>query len=393
MSVLLLLLCCAGLVTPLSASTRRRRGRGEGFYMCESANTAGSGNIWLDSRAIGFLWDDDPESNEQKILGFLEARASMGLFNVTSLFVETRPVSYPWDRRPQFGFVGGGLKCTLPTNRDLRTLGPGLLLRYRHTLTQNIPSIAGYRQEGSATGFSAEGFMCEGGQVELKALFDVDLLARVSFLPIKVMTNIGVRLPVDKELRTFSRYLLQAGVAYVGLTFDAYVEYAFEGFVNEGVQPKVFEKELGLRHRTWEVAFSENPMYVTVGGRARYPGGLTLHACVPLLLSRNRGSDINDKDPKDLPADEKRRGVTSPFDPWYARWKVIVGVAVPVRFKQTAAEMRRNFLLMKNRSGQTKIDLEEKLREDEHDGTDGEEERQRRLEEIRRKRERIQEGR
>jgi hypothetical protein len=132
--------------------------------------------------------------------------------------------------------------------------------------------------------------------------------------------------------------------------------------------------------------------------------------CIPLLLSKNQGSDMTyggdyQRLWEDFP-DEKMRGVKDPFDPWFARWKIVGEISLPLRFRQTGSEMRRAFLLMKNRGGGTKIDIDERLdalkegRGDEGNTTEEEAEekesqeekdRHRRLERIRKRKEKIRE--
>lgn len=55
-------------------------------------------------------------------------------------------------------------------------------------------------------------------------------------------------------------------------------------------------------------------------------------------------------------------GITDPFDPWFAKWKVVGQISFPIRYRQTGAEMRRSFLLMKNRRRGKKIDIDERLK-------------------------------
>jgi hypothetical protein len=100
----------------------------------------------------------------------------------------------------------------------------------------------------------------------------------------------------------------------------------------------------------------------------------------------------NARNPGDQFYDEHTRGLTDPFDPWFAKWKIIGEISIPVFYKQTGAEMMRNFLLLKNRKEKQKIDIDERLRrfEEQNDSLRTDDaDRKRRLEEIRKRREQI----
>ncbi|MBD3393745.1 MAG: hypothetical protein GF418_16555 [Chitinivibrionales bacterium] len=398
LSVLCLLLC----VAQAHAQTTLRRGRGEGFYNCESANTVGSGNVWGTARATGYIWDakQDTVTGESQPVpqGFLHARFDVGLFDFASVSVESRALAMLYGKHPQVGDVKGAAKLTWPNNKDLRFAGPGLELAYVHSFVKDFISLGGYRSGG--TGFASCGPLTEGGKLQMRALCDLDLLPLATFLPLKAMFNLGFRMPLRQELREFSQYLVYAGVAYVGFNFDVFVEYSFEGFFNRGVEPKLFAHESDWNwssEKRWEVAFSENPMYISLGGRYRYPSGIVLYACVPLLISVNQGSTMELKG-NNLPRSEQDRGITDGFDPWYAKWKLVLQLSFPFRYRQTGAEMRRNFLLLKNRKGRKKIDIDQRLKILEQSkpeaGAQPEEEKEisekDRLEAIRKRREEIQ---
>jgi hypothetical protein len=394
---------------PLTAEEAMLRNRGEGFYYSQSANTTGSGNLWAGAHAMGFIWDDPTKGKSLMPKLFLDVNGEWGVLNYLSLLADSRIVSYPWNRRPQFGTLGGGLKATLPNNKDLRFLGLGAQVRCYYSFLENFPSLAGYRTGG--TGFSPEGFICYGGVFEWKALYDQDYIALYSWLPVKLMVNGGMRIPFDPAYVHYSQYLAAAGVGYVGLMVDAFAEFSIEGFMNRSTKPKFFPMswftdDKGLpATKYWEVAFTENPMFLTLGGRLRYSDGLILSLYVPLLLSVNQGSDITyggdqTRLKTDFP-DEYARGVRDPFDPWYARWKVVAEASVAVMYRQTGAEMRRSFLLMKSRKRGPTIDIDQKIKalELQGQGADStaapapeEKSDQQRLEEIKKRREELKKG-
>jgi len=394
---------------PLKAQEAMLRNRGEGFYYSQSANTTGSGNLWAGARAMGFIWDDPAKGKSLMPKLFLDVNGEWGVLNYLSLLADSRIVSYPWNRRPQFGTLGGGLKATLPNNKDLRFLGLGAQVRCYYSFLQSFPSLAGYRIGG--TGFSPEGFIYHGGVFEWKLLYDQDYIALYSWLPVKLMVNGGMRIPFDPAYVHYSQYLLSVGAGYVGSMVDAFAEFSFEGFMNRTTRPKFFPMtwftdDKGVpATKYWEVAFTENPMFLTLGGRLRYSDGLILSLYVPLLLSVNQGSDITYggdwyRLQHDFP-DEWARGVRDPFDPWYARWKVVAEASVAVMYRQTGAEMRRSFLLMKGRKRGPTIDIDRKIKalELQGQGADStaapapeEKSDQQRLEEIQKRREELKKG-
>jgi hypothetical protein len=154
-----------------------------------------------------------------------------------------------------------------------------------------------------------------------------------------------------------------------------------------------------------EVYFWENPMYITLGGRIRYENGMTLSGFVPLLVSANVGSSMTTADelavtnsqikPGDPFYGEHLRGITDPFDPWFAKWKIVAELSFPILYRQTGAEMMRNFLLLKNRKEGEKIDIDERLKkfEVQKDSLGGEDsDKKKRLEEIRKRREQVDKG-
>jgi hypothetical protein len=209
--------------------------------------------------------------------------------------------------------------------------------------------------------------------------------------------NTGMRIPFKKAQYVVAQYLFSTGVLYTDLGFDFFAEYSLEAF-NNVFKPKAI---INLGHPKTEIRFSENPMYFTLGGRVRYENGVTLFACVPFLLSANAGSAMTSADrillnqarsPGDKFYDEHSRGISDPFDPWFAKWKIIGAVSFPLFYKQTGSEMMRNFLLLKNRKEKQKIDIDERLRRFEA-GADSlktnEADRKRRLEEIQKRRDQM----
>jgi hypothetical protein len=148
-----------------------------------------------------------------------------------------------------------------------------------------------------------------------------------------------------------------------------------------------------------EVAFQENPMFITIGGRIRYDNGVTLCAYVPILVSQNVGSSMTradnslwNQDPNAF-TDERARGINTAFDPWFAKWKIVGELSFPFLYRQTGSEMMRNFMLLKNKGGTKKIDIDEQLKSKgaASDTTAaGEQDNKKRLEDIKKRREEIQ---
>jgi hypothetical protein len=258
-----------------------------------------------------------------------------------------------------------------------------------------FPSVAGYRV--GTTGFAPEGFIVDGSNLQCKVVYDMDFLKRFSWLPVKFAVNTGMRIPLKKAQFVHPQFLFSTALLYTDIGFDFFAEYSLEAF-NNLLKPKAIAN---LGHPKAEIHFWENPMYCTLGGRIRYAGGVTLFACVPFLLSANVGSAMTSTDkrllnqargPGDLFYDEHSRGVSDPFDPWFAKWKIVGEVSIPVFYKQTGSEMMRNFLLLKNRNEKQKIDIDERLRRFEA-GADSakadQDDRKKRLEEIQKRRDQM----
>ena len=80
--------------------------------------------------------------------------------------------------------------------------------------------------------------------------------------------------------------------------------------------------------------------------------------------------------------------------------ELIVEISYPIRFRQTGAEMRRGFLLLKNRRGKKKIDIDKRLnlemdtseQEKAEEKVEEKADRKRRLDAIEKRREEIEES-
>jgi hypothetical protein len=400
-SVTALVIC---LLLSAAMAQGPKRDRDEGLAQVISSNTTGAGNTWITLRGIGFMWASKPDISMPTMPNiFGEVNSEIGLTGYASLLVASRIMSYTWNKWPQFGNVVLGTKLTLPDNRDLRFRGYGLELKYIYNTTPNFASLGGYRVGG--TGFIAEGYTVEGSNIQFKFVHDMDFISRISWLPLKVGINAGMRIPFAKEISSdrkyvFTQYLFDAGVMWTALGYDIFAEYSLEAF-NNLFRPIRFT---GLNSpdeppRIMEVYFQENPMFLTLGGRIRYDNGVELCAYIPILLSKNVGSSMTKADLGIWStggfADEKARGITERFDPWFAKWKIVGELSFPFLYRQTGSEMMRNFLLLKNKGGTKKIDIDEQLKSGGAAPPDttaaaGEQDKKKRLEDIKKRREEIQ---
>ena len=380
-----------------------KRDRGDGMAQLISSNTTGAGNVWITLRGIGFMWasKDTTMATLPDIFG--EVNSEIGLTSYASLLAESRIMSYTWNKWPQFGNVAIGTKLTLPDNRDLRFRGYGLELKYIYNTTPNFASLGGYRVGG--TGFNAEGYTVQGSNIQFKLVHDMDFISRISWLPLKVGVNAGMKIPFAKEdspdrKYILTQYLFDAGVMWTGLGFDIFAEYSLEAFNNFFGPIRIIGlNSLDQPPRIMEVYFLENPMFVTLGGRIRYDNGVELCAYAPILLSKNVGSSMTKADLAIWShggfADEKARGINERFDPWFAKWKIVGELSFPFLYRQTGSEMMRNFLLLKNKGGTKKIDIDEQLKTGGAAPSDttaaaGEQDKKKRLEDIKKRREEIQ---
>ncbi|NLD99723.1 MAG: hypothetical protein GX640_07600 [Fibrobacter sp.] len=356
------------LLLDLSAGTNMKRDRGVSFYNCLNSNTSSHGNIWITASVTGHVWDNSSKSmdsnvtvNKEKWLsnvrGFPELETHLGLFNIGTFFIESRVVSYGF--KP--GWISTGLKLTIPNNQELRLHGAGLLLKYTYQFSESNPSLGGY------SGFMPEGFVVKGHNMEIKMLYEFDLISRMSSFPLRVLFNGGVRVPFAKERLNRTQIVANTGFVYSGYRYDFYVLYSLESFWNF-FNPAIID---GAGKKI-AVYFSENPMYLTLGGDVRYENGMTLSLSIPLLLSVNQQSKMSVEDLIELHrktnpalfADEKKRGIVDPFDPWFVKWKIVGSVTFPLRFRTSSAEMMRNYLMLKNRKDVQKIDIDQKILND-----------------------------
>ena len=400
LSVSAIVVPCITLLTiqPAHSRQNQRRNRGETFYQCQNSNTPGKGNIWVSLRAVGHIWDDAPISMDtmtsssidnsprrwiSNVRAFPEVTIQAGILDFISINAESRVLSYGFTP----GYFGGGIKATWPNNQELRLHGVGLSLQYRYQMRESAPSLGGY------IGFMPEGFVVKGSTIETKVHYELDLLPRLTILPLRVLASTGFRVPFRR--RNLSQLLTEAAIVYSGHGFDFFAQYSLEAF-NNLIHP-ITVTQPGKRFLVW---FSENPMYATLGGNVRYDNGITLSLAVPILLSVNEGSRMRSEDLTELHGNknngiftyEKERNIVDPFDPWFVKWKVAATLTFPIRYKMTGTEMMRNYLLLKNRKEEKKIDIDNRiqLKEEtprEEKQTQDEEDANRRLEEIRKKRE------
>jgi hypothetical protein len=99
-------------------------------------------------------------------------------------------------------------------------------------------------------------------------------------------------------------------------------------------------------------------------------------------------------DRADLFPYEVSHGIKDPFDPWYVKWKIVVALSFPLRYKLTSAEMMRNFLLLKDMKQQNRLDIDNRLRNFEQspspEPADTVGDAEKRLQEIQKRKEEIQ---
>ncbi|MDG5813611.1 hypothetical protein QA601_00835 [Chitinispirillales bacterium ANBcel5] len=345
------------------------RDRGESYLGCRTSNTTSFGDIWLSFGGVGHVWDKHPSlldsvSKDQlkwysNARFFPEFRVHAGLFSFGMITIESRPVS--WSLEP--GWVSGELKLTMPQNDHLRFVGIGYSLRYAHHFWDGPPTIGGYR------GFTPEGYITEGGRIENRLLLELDFLAHKGRLPIRFITNLGLRVPTDRELWSSSQLLLDVGVVYNAHAYDLFFQYSLEAFRNF-LEPKVFTMNDSQKHsKRWLVYFTENMSYLSLGGNVRFPKGSMFSISIPMLLSVNQQSSISihhqellDRKSGAFP-DEEKRGIRDPFDPWFVKWKIVTTVTVPIRFKSSNSELIRSHLLYQNRNKPNRINFDEFIRE------------------------------
>jgi hypothetical protein len=386
------LLLCAGFTAAVFSQFEMKRERGESFYRCISSNTMGSGNIWLSVTSVGHVWDDVPLKQNRSegfwvsnIRAFPEAKVSGGLFDFAMLSVESRLVA---NGSVIPGWVSSDLKLTWPNNKNLRLFGFGLDAKYLYNNINSKPSLGGY------IGFIPEGYVAKGGVFEGRLLFDVDMISKITILPLRFILNLGFRQPLEAIYAKNYQFLGDAGIVFSGYDYDFFAAYSVEAF-NNFLRPRPFTQHTPSGDKKFLVWFSENPMYLILGGNVRYPNGITLSVTLPLLTSVNVESKMSrtdltylNRNRSDLFPYEVAHGIKDPFDPWFVKWKVVGTVTFPLRFTMTGAETMRNFLLLKNTRQENRIDIDDRLRNFERRTTaEPEDDTDKRLEEIKKRKE------
>jgi hypothetical protein len=301
----------------------------------------------MDSNSSGSKWISN-------VRAFPEIRMHAGLFDIASVSLESRILGNFWHP----GWVSFDCKLTPPNNRELRFHGYALDIKYKYQFIENGPSLGGYQ------GFMPEGFVSKGHTIETRLIYELDLLPRISKLPLRLIINNGFRIPLREDRRDFYQFLTDASIVYSGYGFDFFASYSLEAF-NNLTRPAILQTD---EHKKIAVFFPENPMYLIFGGNLRYDNGLVLSISVPILLSTNRESKMTTEDlshlnqlRRDLFPQEVKYGINDPFDPWFVKWKIAGSITFPIRYIMTSSELMRNFLLLKNRKQNTKIDIDNKL--------------------------------
>lgn len=386
--VILTLIAGSGLLYPVVGQMEMKRERGESFYRCISSNTIGSGNVWISLTSVGHVWDDVPIKSTtsqgfwvSNIRAFPEARLCGGFYDFAMLSIESRIVANGFVIP---GWISSDLKLTWPNNKNLRLFGFGFNAKYIHHFVNSKPSLGGY------VGFVPEGYVAKGGNVEGRFLFDVDLISKITVLPLRFLVNMGFRQPLEKTYADHYQFLGDAVMVYNGYDYDFFAGYSIEAFNNFFGPHEVKQGE-----KKFLVWFSENPMYLILGGTIRYRSGVVLSVAAPLLTSVNVESKMSRTDlsylnqkRSDLFPYEVAHGIKDPFDPWFVKWKIIAAVSFPLHYKMTSAEMMRNFLLLKNTKQQNRLDIDNRLRNFEQSTTaEPEDDTDKRLEEIKKRKE------
>jgi len=374
----------------LVAQENYKLGSGEGLAFTDNAETHGMGNLWVFAYARGFYWDNPQGSSGGYPLKiFPSGGVELGLKDYLDVGFSSEVLSYGF-KIP--GNLRLKIKATLPDNKRLRLLNGALSIQYTRNLVKEYASF-GYRN--SVVGFYSEGLMMTGNVYEFRLLGDVELIQWKSFLPLKFYLNVGYRFTTGDQPygsmavaggrrdsvrgpspSNFDQVLLMTGLEYRGLTTDFFVEYTLEalnGFKSQQTIVFPFESKTV---KVFPYSFSENPSYITPGLRIKYSNGVTLMAAVPILLSREIGFELGS-----LTTHEKEKyqndalPLTDGFSPFYANWKVMGKISIPIHFRVTNAEITRKFLLMKNRGSRQAIDIDEAIQKKENGKVRSEEEK------------------
>jgi hypothetical protein len=302
----------------------------------------------------------------------------------------------------QPGYAYLKVKATLPSTEALRLFGFSQSFEMRKQLFEFFPSN-GFRVESE--GFGPEGFLFGNDafvtSYRFITAFDLETIKLSSYLPFKFYGNVGweggpagyiekanaqeaLRQGVSAPDQSFAKIPLSIGLEMKTFSTDYFVEFQAEpfqshvlGLLSGGSDfPWTRFRVVG---KNFDVHWRETPAYVHTGARLKYVNGFELMGGFSWLVSDDQGPSLG---PCRATSNPCHDDATDGYSPFFPQWKVFSELQYPLRFRQTAGELYRGFLLRRFGDRRKRVNLEETL--DAPEWVDSESElRRKRLEERR----------
>lgn len=357
------------------AQAQAKRARHSGLHASEASATSGEGNLNLRLSGRTFLWDNQAAQRIPPLLPTGEL--TYGWFDFLDVAGGVNAVSYVL----QPGYAYAKVKATLPAKEALRMFGISQSLEFRRQLLDFFPSN-GFREKSE--GFGPEGFLFGNGapitSYRFTAAFDLEAIQISSALPFKLYANLGWegapsgyidaanaeearRNGVRAPDQSFAKIPMSAGLELKTFATDYFAEIQAEPF-----QSQVTALLTGGAGRSWtryrvvgktfDLHWQEAPAYAHAGARLKYANGLELMGGFSWLLSADRGPELG---PCRAASNPCRDGATDGYSPFFPQWKVFFEAQYPLRFRQTAGELYRGFLLRRFGDRRKRVDLEKTL--------------------------------
>ncbi len=393
-SSLFLVLSFATCLVSLSYSIEKRD-RYSGLFHTSSSSVMGRNNLFLNIYGRTFLWDNNAASNVPTIIPNLEL--GYGLWDIFQLSGGMQIMT----TRPSLAFLK--IKMTTPNNKNIRMLGFSQSFEVYKNLSKEFKSN-GFRFENQ--GFTPDHFKHGGTGIvsyyKFVSALDFELIRLTTLLPLKFYLNLGYELPVEQWMDTrkkeaeenyeetyrlsseqdeykgstdFSKVPAMIGMELKTSSTDFFLELEgdfFRSHIEELFKGKKGSEKFWVRYnvvlagdnlKVFDMHIMENPIFINVGGRLKYPNGLTLSGGFSWLLSRDYGGTFGGCSEKNVCHGDPIPGARDGFSTFYPQWRLFGGLSYPLKFQQTSAELYRTYLLRKNRKNRKVIDIESNLEE------------------------------
>ncbi|MFC1584442.1 hypothetical protein ACFL5V_02725 [Fibrobacterota bacterium] len=372
------------------AQALEKRDRWSGLYKVSSSSTIGEGNLFLTLYGRSFLWDN---AAAQKLPTMLpHAELGYGLVDFAHISGGFQVMT----TRPSLAFLK--LKVTTPNTKNIRLIGIAQSFElYRNLLKEFKSNGLRYKNEGFTPDFFLMGNEDLFTFYRLMTCLDFEMIKLFSFLPFKFYLNLGIEggfgswmgskrseamkaYEEDRGIRegdelhigttNFTKVPILLGAELKTRATDFFFELEAEPFL-EHVKNLYRDEASGDRYwvryniilegeppgmRIFDIHMLETPIYLNLGGRLKYPNGLSLLGGFSWSLSFDMGGKLGP-----CSITECREGATDGFSPFLPQWRLFSAIKLPLKFRQTSAELYRTYLLRRNQRSRKVIDIDDNL--------------------------------